>query len=109
MTIDYIQPVDPRRLAQAKTFADGALFSDWEVVACPKDPATGLQELDLSRVVCMAGSRTWEGLRQIDLPGLSSGLFRMISDQTSPGKPDLLLGVMGTGMQAGKEVAKSPE
>ncbi|CAB1100416.1 unnamed protein product [Ectocarpus sp. CCAP 1310/34] len=108
MTIDYIEPVDPRRLAQAKTFADGALFSDWEAVACPTDPATGLRELDLSRVVCMAGCRTCKGLRQIDLPGLSSGLFRMISDQTTPGKPDFLLGVMGTEMQAGKEAVKSP-
>ncbi|CAB1114292.1 unnamed protein product [Ectocarpus sp. CCAP 1310/34] len=105
MTIDYIEPVDPRRLAQAKTFADGALFSDWEAVACPVDPATGLRELDLSRVVCMADSRTCEGLRQFDLPGLFSG---MISDQTTPGKRDLLLGVMGTEMQAGKEAAKSP-
>ncbi|CAB1109069.1 unnamed protein product [Ectocarpus sp. CCAP 1310/34] len=91
MTIYYIEPVEPAHLAGARHFAEGALFSAWENIACVKDPATGLTEIDLSRVVCVARSRTCEDLRSADLPGLSSGLFRMFCNESMP---DLLMGIM---------------
>lgn len=107
MTIDYIEPVYPASLADAQHFAEGALFSAWENVACVTDPATGLREIDLSRVVCMAGSPTCADLRGADLPGLSSGLFRMLCSQSTPDKPDLLMGVMGRELQAGTAAKRS--